>query len=100
MRRLTLAMLAAGLTFASQADAKWVVSWAAAPVTPTPASGPFPATPVFHNQTVRQLLRLSAAGRAIRVRLTNLYGEVPLAIGGARVAILGPDGQERPGSSR
>jgi lysophospholipase L1-like esterase len=77
-----------------------VVSWAAAPVTPTPARGPFPATPSFHNQTIRQLLRLSAAGRALRVRLTNVYGEVPLAIGAARVAILGPDGRERPGSSR
>src|SRR3954470_20715071 len=100
MRRLTLAMLAAGLTFASQAEAKWVVSWAAAPVTPTPAMGPFPATPAFHNQTIRQFLRLSAAGRALRVRLTNVYGEGPLAIGAGRIAILGPDGQERPGSSR
>ena len=103
MRRLTLglmAMAAAGFPFGGAARPKWVVSWAAAPVTPSPARGPFPASPAFHNQTIRQLLRLSAAGRALRVRLTNLYGEAPLAIGAARIAILGPDGHERPGSSR
>ena len=101
MRRLTLAVAAlAALAPSGAAQAKWVVSWAAAPVTPSAAFGPFPATPTFHNQTLRQLLRLSAAGRALRVRLTNAYGEAPLVIGAARIAILGPDGSERPGSSR
>jgi lysophospholipase L1-like esterase len=103
MRRLALgfvAMAAAAIPFGGPADAKWVVSWAAAPVTPSPARGPFPASPAFHNQTIRQILRLSAAGRALRVRLTNLYGEAPLAIGAARIAILDPDGHERAGSSR
>src|SRR3954464_9799052 len=100
MRPLVLGMMAAALGFGSAAEARWVVSWAAAPVTPTPAMGPFPATPAFHNQTIRQFLRLSAAGSALRVRLTNVYGEAPLAIGGAPTPILGPDGQERAGASR
>src|SRR6185503_17599919 len=98
--RLTALAAAAALAFGSAAEAKWVVSWAAAPVNPSAAFGPFPATPSFHNQTLRQLLRLSAAGRAVRVRLTNAYGEAPLAIGAARIAIIGTDGSERPGSSR
>jgi lysophospholipase L1-like esterase len=46
------------------------------------------------------LLRLSAAGRALRIRLTNAYGQAPLAIGAVRIAILAADGSERPGSSR
>lgn len=103
MRRLILAiaaMAAAALPPGGAAEAKWVVSWAAAPVTPSPAMGPFPATPAFHNQTIRQFMRLSAAGRALRLRLTNVYGEAPLAIGAARIAILDADGRERPGSSR
>ena len=100
MRPLTLGLVLAALALDSAADAKWVVSWAASPVNPSAAFGPFPATAAYHNQTLRQFLRLSAAGRALRVRLTNLYGEAPLAIGGARIAIIGPDGQERPGSSR
>lgn len=74
MRRLipTILAVTAGLTIAGAAEAKWVVSWAAAAETPTAAFGPFPATPAFHNQTLRQFLRLSAAGRALRVRLTNV----------------------------
>ena len=102
MRRLipTLALAAAAALPLNAAEAKWVVSWAAAPVTPSAAFGPFPATPTFHNQTLRQFLRLSAGGRAVRVRLTNTYGEAPLVIGAARIAILGPDGNEGPGTSR
>lgn len=99
MRPLMLFLLAA-LSLSSAAEAKWVVSWAASPVTPSAAFGSFPATPAFHNQTLRQFLRLSAAGRALRVRFTNAYGEAPLPIGAARVAILDADGRERPGSSR
>jgi len=95
-----MAAVAAALSLAGAADAKWVVSWAASPVNPQPVMGPFPATSAFHNQTIRQFLRLSAPGRALRIRVTNAYGQAPLAIGAARVAILGPDGQERPGSSR
>ncbi|MBV9883622.1 MAG: SGNH/GDSL hydrolase family protein [Sphingomonadaceae bacterium] len=99
MRPLMLGLLAA-LSLSSAAEAKWVVSWAASPVTPSAAFGPFPATPAFHNQTLRQFLRLSAAGRALRIRFTNAYGEAPLAIGAARLAIRDADGRERPGSSR
>jgi lysophospholipase L1-like esterase len=62
--------------------------------------GPFPATPSFENRTLRQLVRLSAGGRAVRVRLTNLYGQAPLAIGGARIAIVDAAGREQPGTSR
>ena len=103
MRYLTLAiaaLAATALPFGASAEAKWVVSWAASPVNPSAAFGPFPATPSFHNQTLRQFLRLSAAGRALRIRFTNTYGEAPLAIGAARIAILNADGSERPGSSR
>ncbi len=91
---------AAMLATALPAEAKWVASWTAAPVTPSPAMGPFPATPAFENRTLRQTLRLSAGGRAVRIRLTNLYGQAPLAIGGARIAIVDAAGRERPGTSR
>jgi lysophospholipase L1-like esterase len=49
--------------------------------------GPFPATPSFENQTVRQFVRVSAGGAKIRLRLTNEYGTTPLEIGAALVAI-------------
>jgi lysophospholipase L1-like esterase len=82
------------------AQASWVTTWAASPVPPSAAMGPMPETPAFSNRTLRQTLRLSAGGKALRIRFTNAYGEQPLEIGGARIAILRPDGSEQPGSSR
>jgi lysophospholipase L1-like esterase len=81
------------LALAVRADAaQWVASWGAAPLPPSPAMGPFPATPSFSNQTIRQVVRLSAGGERVRVRLTNEYGTRPLVIGDARIGRAGADG--------
>jgi lysophospholipase L1-like esterase len=93
-------MLFAILCAANNANAAWVASWTAAPVPPGPAMGPIPASPSFKNRTLRQILRLSAGGNAVRVRFSNAYGAAPLMIGGARIALLDVSGQEVPGSSR
>src|SRR5262245_36948857 len=88
---LALALLVA---LGARADAaQWVASWGASPLPPGPAMGPFPATPSFGNQTIRQVVRLSAGGARMRVRLTNEYGTKPLAIGAARIALLRADGE-------
>ena len=95
---LALALLA---TLASApARANWITTWAASPVTPGPAVGPLPAAASFSNVTLRQILRVSAGGRAVRIRFTNAYGPKPLAIGAARVALLDANGVEVAGSSR
>lgn len=81
------------LALGVRADAaQWVATWGAAPLPPTPAMGPFPATPSFSNQTIRQVVRVSAGGDRVRVRLTNEYGTQPLVIGDARIARSGADG--------
>ena len=67
--------------------AEWVQTWGAAPLPPTPALGPFPATPAFNNQTIRQTVRVSLGGQRLRIRFTNEYGAKPLAIGAAFVAL-------------
>jgi lysophospholipase L1-like esterase len=72
--------------------AQWVQTWGAAPLPPTPALGPFPATPSFSNQTVRQVVRVSAGGERIRIRFSNEYGTKPLLIGAAQVALADPNG--------
>ncbi|MEV0252589.1 GDSL-type esterase/lipase family protein [Nocardia sp. NPDC050712] len=41
----------------------------------------------FAEQTVRQLLHLAGGGDQLRVRLTNRYGDRPLVVGAARVAL-------------
>jgi lysophospholipase L1-like esterase len=78
--------------------ASWVQTWGAAPLPPTQALGPFPATPGFENQTIRQTVRVSAGGQRIRIRFTNEYGTKPLLIGAARVALSDEKGNVQPGS--
>ena len=80
--------------------ADWVQTWGAAPLPPSPAMGPFPATPAFENQTVRQTIRVSVGGPRLRLRLTNEYGTKPLAIGAVRVALSDEKGNIRPGTER
>jgi hypothetical protein len=79
---------------------EWVQTWGAAPLPPTPAMGPFPATPVFENQTIRQTIRVSVGGTRLRLRLTNEYGTRPLAIGAVSVALADEKGSIRPGTER
>lgn len=62
---------------------RWVGTWAAAP-TEVPATG----IVVMLDQTLRQVVHASAGGDAVRVRLTNEFGDQPLVIGEAHVALL------------
>jgi lysophospholipase L1-like esterase len=80
--------------------AEWVQTWGAAPLPPTPAMGPFPATPSLENVTIRQLVRVSSGGRRLSIRFTNEYGTKPLVIGAARVALADGKGAIQPGSER
>jgi lysophospholipase L1-like esterase len=80
--------------------AGWAASWGAAPLAPTPAMGPFPASPSFSNQTVRQIVHLSAGGSRIRIRFSNEYGLKPLLIGAARIALADEKGAIQPGTER
>lgn len=52
------------------------------------------------NATVRQVVRVSAAGSAVRLRLSNEGGVDPLAIGAMHVGLAGPDGSILPGTDR
>jgi lysophospholipase L1-like esterase len=85
----------------ASAQARWIGTWGASPAPPMPApaagNARAGATPTFDDQTVVQFVRLSAGGERLRLRLTNEYGPKPLAIGAARVAVLGADGKPGPG---
>jgi lysophospholipase L1-like esterase len=66
-------------------DNRWVGTWTASPqhaeppfVLPTPAQ--------FDNQTIRQVVHTSIAGRKVRVRLSNELGTTPLVIGAVTIA--------------
>jgi len=93
MKRLSGLLLALALAGCATQPAAtppqpgWAGAWGASPTIP-PAGGRS-----FDNQTVRQVVRLSEGGSAVRVRLTNEYGEAPLAIGGASIALANADGK-------
>lgn len=72
--------------------AQWLATWGSAPLPPGPAVGPFPATPSFSNQTIREVVRIAAGGRRFRVRFTNEYGVKPLVIGAASIALADAKG--------
>lgn len=78
--------------------AHWVGTWGAAPEPPTRAAGPFPGSPSFSDQTIRQVVRLSVGGERVRIRFTNEYGAKALHIGAASVALAGPDGAVQAGT--
>jgi lysophospholipase L1-like esterase len=93
----TLVALAVGVTASA---AEWVQTWGAAPLPPSPAAGPFPATASFSNQTVRQTVRVSVGGGRVRLRLSNEYGTKPLVIGAARIALSDEKGNITAGTDK
>ncbi len=96
--------LAAGLVIlvlaatARAEDTGWIGTWGASPLPPTAANGPFPASPSFHDQTIRQVVRISAGGRRVRLRLSNEYGKKPLEIGAVTIALADGKGGIVPGT--
>ncbi|MDE2302481.1 MAG: SGNH/GDSL hydrolase family protein, partial [Sphingomonadales bacterium] len=90
--------LAAAVPLPAHAD--WIASWAAAPQQPHPGFGPVAATPSFQNRTLRQVLRVSAGGSAVRLLISNAYGTTALAIGGASIALVDDNGHEIAGTVR
>lgn len=104
MRPLARACLTAFLVLAAAtthaASTQWLTTWAASPLPVGPALGPAPPTPTLDNQTVRQVLRLSAGGNRVRIRVTNEYGAKPLRIGAASIAQLDEQGQVVAGTQR
>ncbi len=85
---------------ATAQNATWVGSWGASPLPPAPANARFAATPSFANQTIRQIVRLSAGGDQVRLRLTNEFGAQPLRVGAAHVALADGTGALVKGSER
>lgn len=79
-----LVLLASVASAQSQDDPRWVTSWATSPST-LPG-----ATPVLEdgdNRTLRLVVHSSAPGEALRLRLSNYHGEIPVEIGAVSIAL-------------
>jgi lysophospholipase L1-like esterase len=71
------------------ASANWTGTWATAPT-----AVPKTDTTTFQNQTIRQIVHTSIAGNALRIRLSNEFGNQPLKIGEVHVARRAPGTDE------
>jgi lysophospholipase L1-like esterase len=96
---LVVAIAAAVALCAASSEAdrgviRWVGAWSAAMQSPL---GP-PAT--FDHVTLREIVHVGAAGRVVRVRLSNAQGTEPLVVGAASVAIRSTGASLRPRSLR
>lgn len=78
----------------------WTGSWSASAQEPGPGFVPNWSEDGFADQTVRQVIRVSAGGAAARIRLSNVYGSEPLRISSATVARSADGAAVRPGSLR
>ena len=63
----------------------WVGTWASSPQPVDKSSAP--PEPGLANTTLRQVVRVSIGGKQIRVRLSNAFGNAPLTIAAAHVAL-------------
>jgi len=78
----------------STATDTWAATWEASP---EPPRAPFVQ---LSNQTVRQIAHVSLGGIFVRVRLSNEFGDKPLTIGAAHLALGAGGSATQPGSDR
>ena len=78
-----------GLQVQQFAAPRWLATWtASASEGPRrPPRDSIDRTPTLFNQTVRLVVRTSIGGDNVRIRLSNEYGDRPLVIGAAHVAV-------------
>ncbi len=99
---LALALAAMLLMPMAQATSptSWTATWTASPQPVWDPEFEFPTQlpDALKQQTLRQVVRVSLGGERLRIVLSNAYGDTPLAIGKAYVALAGNDGNTIAGS--
>jgi len=60
---------------------QWIGTWATAPQPFIPGR-----LQTFRNQSLRLIVHTSAGGTKVRIKISNIYGDGPLLIGGAHIA--------------
>jgi lysophospholipase L1-like esterase len=68
---------------------RWFATWTASP-SDAPARPPRDSvdrTPTLFDQTLRMIVRTSIGGDNVRIRISNEYGDRPLVIGAAHIAV-------------
>ncbi|MFI7439404.1 SGNH/GDSL hydrolase family protein [Nonomuraea indica] len=97
---LTALPLAAMPLPATADGGRWGGGWATAVQQPTATWFPNWSQEGFDNHSVRQVIRTSATGTHLRVRLSNVYGTTPLRLTGASIAKTTTGAAMRPATVR
>jgi lysophospholipase L1-like esterase len=91
----------AQVSAAARETPNWVTAWGASPVVGSDIPGSScPAGSGLTNQTVRNVVFLSAGGDSVRVRLTNTFGTRAMQVGHASVAVQAANASAVPSSVR
>jgi lysophospholipase L1-like esterase len=69
------------LALSEAGQSGWIGTWSTAPQPPVPGN-----LQSFRNQSLRLIVHTSAAGKKVRVKISNTYGDHPLLIGAAHIA--------------
>ncbi|GAA2980363.1 SGNH/GDSL hydrolase family protein [Actinokineospora diospyrosa] len=93
-------LVAVAPTATAESGRGWAATWASSPQEPHPLVSPVWAVDGFDNDTVRQVVRISAGGPAVRVRLSNAFSSTALTVGGATVALAADGAAVRPATVR
>lgn len=80
----------------------WVTTWYASPQPVWDASFILPTNvpATLNGETVREIIKVSAGGKQIRLVFSNRYGKVPLVIGEVRIAATRDGAAIVPGTER
>ena len=80
------------------AEPHWVGTWGCAPQLTEPAN--LPPAPGLSGNTLRQIVRVTLGGKQLRVRFSNLFGDGPLSVDSAQLAVSGGGGAIEPGTRK
>ncbi len=99
------AALAATTTRAQQPNRPhWIATWSpsASAMPARPADGKPDPVETWARRTLREIVHTTIGGDSVRIRISNQYGDRPLTIGDARIALRADTGgpATRPGTDR
>ncbi len=94
----SLALLLLVVSSAASVESRWVGAWMSSQQLCEDKNRP-PA-PGFAGATLRQVVRLSLGGACLRIHISNAFGDAPLTVDSAQVAVSLGDGAICPESSR
>ena len=97
MKRILWFFLTVAVVTVAGAES-WVATWVTAQQLVEPHN--LPPAPGFADVTLRQRLKISVGGEAVRLKFSNQYGRTPLAIEAVELAWAGEAEAIQPGSNR